>query len=165
MFEKILITNFVLQLLFSIGFILWQFDVYDLDDDVFARLLSALGLLETLILVFSRFIEISKMGKLFLAGFYILQIVMLALQFVFADWGIVWQIKSFLWIIFYIILFMIDIINYPIFSVIFNKINIDVLIKVDGFLKNSWVGSVVKSMFLAGFKMIFDIYGLKEGAD
>lgn len=132
MFEKILITNFVLQLLFSIGFILWQFDVYDLDDDVFARLLSALGLLETLILVFSRFIEISKMGKLFLAGFYILQIVMLALQFVFADWGIVWQIKSFLWIIFYIILFMIDIINYPIFSVIFNKINnIECQVQID----------------------------------
>ena len=162
MFEKILLINFIVQLVFSIFFVLWQLGVFTWDEIVNIKILSMLDLYETIILVFSRFIDISGQGKLYLGAFYGLQIVMLSMQFIFAEWGIVAKIRTVLWIFFYIILFMIDIVDFPIFNIIYSKINAEMLLACDNYLKDSWIGNVLEALILAFFKMIFDFYFLRK---
>lgn len=66
-------------------------------------------LLETVLLVITHIFTFSTYGAYGLGAFYILNIILLVLQFIFADWGLGRKILDLFWIAFYVILFLMDV--------------------------------------------------------
>ena len=97
---------------FSIHFIiflLYQFDILRIREKSMIRWIRVTNVLETVFLIITHIFSFSTKGSYGLGAFYILNIILLVLQFIYADWGIGRKILDFFWIGFYVILFLMDV--------------------------------------------------------
>lgn len=159
--KYVLIINFAIQLIFAICYVLWQFNVFNFEEETMTHIIVFMDILETVILVITRFYKPEGIGKYMLAGFYILETVLLLLQLFFANLGISIKIKSILWIAFYVFLFALDIKDV---NLITTAVKSEFVLSVDTFLQNSWFGEVVSAIILAGFKSLFAYWLEKENS-
>ena len=97
---------------FSIHFIiflLYQFEVLNIREKSMVRWVRVTDILETVLLVITHIIPFSTKGAYGLGAFYILNVILLVMQFIFADWGIGRKILDVFWIGFYVLLFLMDV--------------------------------------------------------
>ena len=127
-----------------------------------ARISVFMDFFETIILVGTRFCNLSEIGTYALGGFYIIEIILLILQFFFSDLGISIKIKSMIFVTLYIFLFSYDVLNV---NLILKIIESDEFIYLDNFLKNSWIGELLFAIILAGFKILFSHWLKNENID
>lgn len=100
-------------------FLLYQFEIFDVDEDIVSYWLRFTNILETAFLIYTRFVAFSNRGTIGLAIIYILNIILLVLQFIFADWGIGHKFLDLLWIAFYALLFSIDVCKVTLAEVVY----------------------------------------------
>ena len=130
-------------LIHTIIFLLYQFEVLDISENSMVRWIRFLNILETIILVLTRFIAFGTWGKFALATFYILNIITLILQFILAEFGFGQKILDIFWILFYVFLFLLDITNISFMQIIDNFKNIEPLVNIDTFLRDSFLGKLI----------------------
>ena len=90
-------------------YLLYQFEVLNIREKSMVRWVRVTDILETVLLVITHIIPFSTKGAYGLGAFYILNVILLVMQFIFADWGIGRKILDFFWIGFYVILFLMDV--------------------------------------------------------
>ena len=90
-------------------FLLYQFDVLRIREKSMIRWVRVTNIFETVFLVITHIFSVSTKGAYGLGAFYILNIILLVLQFIYADWGVGRKILDFFWIGFYVILFLMDV--------------------------------------------------------
>ena len=157
--EKLVLLHFCVQLLFAIIYLVWQFFWDFCSEKTMTRIILIMDIFETIILVGTRFCNLSKMGILALGGFYIIEMILLFLQFIFADLGISIKVKRLFFIILYGFLFCYDVLNV---NLIIKIIESDKFIYIDNFLRNSWFGELLSGILIAGFKILFVNWLKKE---
>ena len=113
--------------------------------------IRTLDVFETIIFIVLRFVQPSQIGLYCWAAFLVIQLLLLALQFIFAEWGGVARLKTILWIAFYVILFMIDILGIDVIGIVAQKIG-PTMVKADNYLANSWVGDLLASALIVVLK-------------
>ena len=133
--DYVLLIHAGIFLVHTLVFLLYQLDILSIDEDFMIICFRVLNVIETIILLVTRFVDYGPWGTFGLAAFYILNIILLVLQFIFADWGIGHKFSDCLWIAFYIFMFMLDIF----------KVNI---VDIDAFLQNSFLGEVAKDIIV-----------------
>ena len=97
---------FVIHFIF---FLLYQFDVLRIREKSMIQWVRVTNILETVFLIITHIFSFSIKGAYGLGAFYVLSIILLILQFIYADWGIGRKILDFFWIGFYVILFLMDV--------------------------------------------------------
>jgi len=150
--EKLVLIHFGVQLLFAIFYLLWQFLFDFCSEETMTRIIVFLDIFETIVLIGTRFCSLTETGIFALGGFYVIQIIILILQFIFADLGISIKIKSMFFIILYVFLFSYDVLNINLFLIVIES---DEFASFDNFLKNTWFGELLSAIILAAFKIIF----------
>ncbi len=114
---------------------------------------------ETIVFIVLRFVKPSQIGFYCWAAFLVIQLILLALQFIFAKWGAIARLKTILWIAFYVILFMIDILGIDVLGITATKLG-PTVVSIDTYLKNSWVGELLASALIVVLKWFL---GVKDG--
>lgn len=132
-----------IYIIYFIVFLLYQFDIIDVSETLMIWWTRFLNVVETVILISIRFFELGNKGIIALAIFYILNVVLLVLQFIFSEFGIGRKILDIFWIGFYVILFLIDICNINITQIIQSVSSIEGLADIDSFLKDSFIGKAI----------------------
>ena len=148
--DYVLLIHAGIFLIHSAIFLLYQFEVLDIDEDFMITTVRILNVIETIILVVTRFVAFGPWGTFVLAAFYILNIMLLVLQFVFADFGVGHKFLDCLWIVFYIFMFTIDVLGVSI-------------VDIDSFLHNSFLGDIIIGFAVPAVKgVITDVLRRKE---
>jgi len=93
----------------SVFYLLYQFDVLKIRDKTMIKWIRVTDLCETILLVVTHIFGFSVEGSYGLGAFYILNFLLLMLQFIFDDWDPGRKILDFFWMGFYVILFLIDV--------------------------------------------------------
>lgn len=134
--DYILLIHAGIFLIHSVTFLLYQFEILDIDEDLVINCVRILNIIETVILIVTRFLDFGPWGSFGLGAFYILNIILLVLQLVFADFDIGRKLLDCIWVIFYIFMFMLDICHISI-------------VDIDSFLNKSFFGSVIRDIIVA----------------
>ena len=108
MIDKIIWGYLLFFFIHFVVFLLYQFEILNIDETSMIRWVRLTNLLETALLVITHIFTFSTYGAYGLGAFYILNIILLVLQFIFADWGLGRKILDLFWIAFYVILFLMD---------------------------------------------------------
>ncbi len=145
--DKLLIGHLILQAGWAIVFLIWQFVEIDIQESTWKTIIRFFNVIEVIVFIVTRFVSFGKWGALALCGFYIINILLLTLQFTFANWGMFQKMKDILWITYYVVLILVDIVHIDI---------IGMLIQSDIFLRDSWIGGVIKSVIVAFAKLWLD---------
>jgi hypothetical protein len=124
-----------------------------------SRIIVFMDIFETIILVGTRFCNLSGIGTFALGGFYVIEIILLVLQLIFADLGESIKFKSIFFIILYVFLFSHDVLNINLILLIIES---DTFAHLDNFLKNTWFGELLSAIILAAFKILFSHWLKKE---
>ena len=109
MIDKIIWGYLLFFFIHFVVFLLYQFEILNIDETSMIRWGRLTDLLETVLLVITHIFTFSTYGAYGLGAFYILNIILLVLQFIFADWGLGRKILDLFWIAFYVILFLMDV--------------------------------------------------------
>ena len=109
MTDTIIFGYLALFTIHFIIFLLYQFDVLRIREKSMIQWVRVTNILETVFLIITHIFSFSTKGSYGLGAFYILSIILLILQFIYADWGIGRKILDFFWIGFYVILFLMDV--------------------------------------------------------
>ena len=157
--EDLVLLHFFVQLLFAIIFLLWQFRFDFCSEKTMGHIIVFMNIFETVILIGTRFCNLSETGTYALGGFYVIEIIILILQFIFADFGVSIKIKNIFFIALYVFLFSYDVLN---INLILTVIESDEFMSLDNFLKNTWFGKLLSSIILAAFKILFSRWLKKE---
>jgi hypothetical protein len=137
----------------------WQFLLDFCSEETMTRIIVFMDVFETIILVGTRFCNLSETGLYALGGFYVIEIILLILQLIFADLGISIKVKSIFFITLYVFLFAYDVLNINLIVLIIESKD---FIYLDNFLKNTWFGELLSAIILAGFKILFAHWLKKE---
>ena len=109
MIDKIIWGYLLFFFIHFVVFLLYQFGIININETSMIRWGRLTDLLETVLLVTTHIFTFSTYGAYGLGAFYILNIILLVLQFIFADWGLGRKILDLFWIAFYVILFLMDV--------------------------------------------------------
>lgn len=140
--NKILIGHTIIFFVYFVVYLLYQFEVLEIDEEVMIRVTRFSTAVETIILIATRFVSFERSGMFALGSFYAMNIILLALQFTFANWGIGRKILDLMWISFYVILFLIDVCGIPISTIIGKIVNSDIAL-IDIFFRDSYIGEII----------------------
>ena len=113
-----LIVFALYSIVFFVVFLLYQFEKIDLPESAMIHWCRVNDIFETILLILTRFIDFGLWGKFGLGTFYVLSIILLVLQLIYAEFGFGRKILDVLWIAFYVFLFMIDIFDVSIAQII-----------------------------------------------
>ena len=133
--DYVLLIHAGIYLIHSVVFLLYQFEILDIDEDFMINWVRILNVIETIILLTTRFVDFGPWGTFGLGAFYVLNIILLVLQFIYANWGIGQKFFDCLWIAFYIFMFSLDIFHISILD-------------IDTFLHDSFVGDVIQAIIV-----------------
>ena len=133
---------------FFIIFLLYQFDVIRIRSKNVIIWCRILNVLETIILVTTRFIVLDPLSKFGLGAFYVLNSILLILQFIYGEFGAGRKILDFFWIGFYVLLFLSDICNISIVQMIQFLQNNESIVALSNFLENSVFGKILVAIFI-----------------
>lgn len=109
--DKIIIGYSLFFFIHFIIYLLYQFDKIKISERGMIQWIRFLNILETILLIITHVFSYTVYGTWGLAVFYILNISLLILQCIFAEWGVGRKILDFFWIGFYVLLFSMDICN------------------------------------------------------
>lgn len=152
--DYILLIHTIIVFLASVYFLCWQFFDLSMSEDVMGKWIKVFDILELVVFIITRFINYGQLGRFSLGAFYIINMIILILQIVFAGFGTWQNFKSILWIVYYTCIFMNDVCNVNVIHVLIaNSHN---LRNVDEFLKSSWLGGVISSIILTLAKVIIN---------
>lgn len=140
----ILLSIFVLYFLsFSIMFLLYQFDKIKLKETTMIHWCRINAIIETLLLILTRFFDFGQLGAYGLGTFYVLNIILLIMQMIYAEFGAGRKFLDFLWIVFYVLLFMVDVCDVSIAQIIGGIQSSEDYQAIDTFLKDSFLGKLI----------------------
>lgn len=111
MINTLIVVYFFFFLIHTIVFLLYQFDVVNIRERSMVYWIRAVNIIETLFLAIIHIFTFSSYGTYFLGAIYLLNITLLVLQFIFAEWGFGRKVLDFFWIGFYTLLFLIDVLK------------------------------------------------------
>ena len=86
--DYVLLIHAGIFLIHSVVFLLYQFEIWDIDEDFMFNFVRVLNVIEAVILVVTRFVDFGPWGSFGLGAFYTLNIILLILQFIYAAFGI-----------------------------------------------------------------------------
>ena len=109
MIDKIIWGYLLFFFIHFVVFLLYQFEILNIDETSMIRWVRLTNLLETALLVITHIFTFSTTGAYGLGEFYIPHIILLVLQFIFADWGFGRKILDLFWITLYVSLFLMDV--------------------------------------------------------
>lgn len=144
--DYVLVIYFIVNLIFAILFLLYQFDILDIPEEIMIHWCRFFSICETVILITTRFFDFGTWGAIGIGAFYILNIILLVLQFIFAEFGAGRKILDILWIAFYVMLFLVDICNISTMQIIEQFKYAEELKSVDAFLSESFLGKLIISI-------------------
>lgn len=101
--------NLGITILWTIPYLLWQFDIIGGDEDVWGRIITFANIFETVVLIVAHIGQRGTLGNTCLGVFYGISIITLFLQLIFADPRVIGKFETIFWLIFYIVFFAIDI--------------------------------------------------------
>lgn len=128
---------------FFITFLLYQFGKIKLRESAMIHWCRANEILETILLIITRFVSFGVFGKFGLAAFYVLTIILLILQCIYAEFGFGRKLLDGFWILFYVFLFLIDICDISVAQIIGQVQSSEDFIAIDSFLKDSFFGQLI----------------------
>lgn len=143
--DKVIIINLCAHLLFAVVYLLYQFEVWDISEDFMIHWVRLMNIIETALLVITRFCTFGKWGSIGLTAFYILNVILLILQFIFAEFGLGRKILDLVWISYYVVLFLVDVCKISISQILETFNNSKDFMAVDQFLSNSFFGKLIVS--------------------
>lgn len=141
--DYILVIHFLVNLMFAIIFLLYQFDILNISENIMIYWCRFFSICETIILLITRFFDFGLFGSIGLGAFYIINIILLILQFIFAEFGAGRKLLDVFWITFYVLLFMNDVCNTSIIQVIQQFRYTNELKQIDSFLNETFAGKLV----------------------
>jgi len=144
---------FFIELIWMLYYLLWQFAGTSMSEETMTKIIRFLDIMEWGIFVVTRFLPYNKIGKSALGAFYVASFILLILQFVLAEWGSFSRFKTFLWMCYYVILFLIDIIKIDVFGELAMRFG-PTFVSIDHYLKGSWLGVVLQAIIVAMLKEI-----------
>ena len=141
--DYILVIHFLVNLVFAIIFLLYQFDILNISENIMIYWCRFFSICETIILLITRFFAFGLFGSIGLGAFYIINIILLILQFIFAEFGAGRKILDVFWITFYVLLFMSDVCDISVVQVLQQFADLNELKSIDSFLNETFVGKLV----------------------
>lgn len=144
--DKILLGFMIYFLIFFFVFLLYQTGKIRLSESSMGHWIRANDVFETILLVLTRFLPFGFWGTFGLGAFYVLSIILLSLQFVFAEFGPGRKILDLMWIGFYVMLFMMDVLDVNVIQTIMQSESSQKAQLIDSFLKNSFLGKIIISI-------------------
>ncbi len=146
--DKIIICYSVFFVIHFGVFLLYQFEVIRIREDSMIRWIRLVSVLETVFLAIIHIFAFSKYGRYSLAVFYILSILLLLLQFIFADWGFGQKVLDVFWVLFYVALFTHDVCGVSLAEMIAFFTESENFELINNFLKNTFVGDVLLGVLI-----------------
>lgn len=141
--DTIIVGYTVFFAIFFIFFLLYQFDIVSIKDKTIFRWLRVANILETILLIIVHIFSFSIYGTYGLAAFYILNAILLLLQFIFADWGIGRKILDIFWLCFYALLFAIDIFKISLVDIVSYISNSENLKVLNYIFEDTFIGKLI----------------------
>ncbi len=149
--DYFILANLAICFAWTIPYLMWQCDRIHAKEQTWTWIIRFADLVETIMLVLTRFVPYGFYGTIALAAFYIVQVIMLVLQFVFADWGALARVKSFLWILFYIFFFLVDIVHVDLLQYL---INAPFMVSISESIKGISIDATVIELIIMLIKLI-----------
>ena len=146
--DKIIIGYLVFFAIHFGVFLLYQFEVIRIREDSMILWVRLVSILETVFLVVIHIFSFSKYGRYALAVFYILSILLLLLQFIFADWGFGQKVLDAFWVLFYVALFAHDVCGISLAEMIAFFTESENFKLINNFLKNTFVGDIILGVLI-----------------
>lgn len=159
-----LLVHLAIEVIFEVFYLAWQFDRIDVDEKVVQVIIAILNTFETTLLIVSRFRPYTGWGTFALAAWYVLNTIMLCMQFALADWGWRHKVQDVLWISLYVCLFLHDVHGiHPILEIL-GRISEPLMAfgeKIDG----TFWGDVIKSIILFLVKAVWNLFATVKSDD
>ena len=152
--DKVLLFHLAIQIVFAIFYLKWQFTEMEVPSRVMQSIISVLNLFETVLLILTRFMPFSKWGVFALGAWYVLELIILLMQFVLAKWGWQYKLLDIFWISLYIILFSHDVFHINLIHQFFAKFG-PTLMSFGETINGTFWGDVLKSIILFVVKIVF----------
>ena len=155
--DKFLLAHLIIEAVFAIVYLLWQFDKIDIDDKAIQVVIALLNLFETILLILTRFIECGRVGTISLGIWYILNLILLVMQLSLTDWDRRFKVQNIVWILFYIIMFSNDIVHINLISAFFAKYGAS-LLKFGEAINGTIWGDIFKSVIIFIIKGVVNAF-------
>ena len=146
--DKIIIVYTIGFFIHSVVFLLYQFEVVGIAERQMGCWIRFSNIVETVFLVLIHTFTPSRYGKWCIAAFYLLSILLLVLQLIFAEGGLGQKILDAIWIGFYVILFAYDICGIGLAEMISCLTELENFKLLNNFLKNTFVGDIVLGVLI-----------------
>lgn len=154
--DKYLLIHLAIEIVFAVFYLSWQFERVSFPEKGMQLIIAILNLIETVLLVLTRFLPFSGWGAFALGAWYVLNTILLLMQFVLADWGWRYKVQDVLWIILYVNLFMHDVIGISIIHKLIAKYGGN-LIEFGEKIKGTYWGDIVKSIIIVLVKEVVNL--------
>lgn len=109
--DTLCVINLVITVLWTIPYLLWQFEKIDGEEETWKRIISFANAFETVVLIVAHVGQPGTWGTVSLGVFYGISIVTLFLQLIYADSEVVGKFGTIFWLIFYILFFAVDVLG------------------------------------------------------
>ena len=154
--DKVLFAYLAIVIVWSVIYLSWQFEKIDIDEKTMQVIIAILTIFETVLLIMTRFMEFGSWGVFALGSWYVLNTILLVMQFVLANWGWKYKVQDIIWIALYVHLFCIDVIHVNLIAGLFSKY-CPAIFAFGEKIKDTYWGDLIKCVFLALVKGVLNI--------
>lgn len=155
--DKALLAHLAIEIIFAVIYLLWQFDKFDMDDKAMQCVIAVLNIIETVLLIMTRFMDYGSWGVFALGAWYVLNTILLVMQLVLADWEWTFKVQDVLWIALYVHLFCIDVLHVNLITGLFSKYS-PAIFDFGEKIKGTFWGDLISSLLIALIKGVFNIF-------
>lgn len=143
MINNIIIAYLIFFLIHTIVFLLYQFEIVRIRERSIVYWIRVVNIIETLFLAITHIFTFSSYGVYCLGTIYLLNIILLVLQFIFAEWGVGRKVLDFFWIGFYVLLFLIDILNIGLPEIVSHFSSSEVIQVINFIFSDTIIGKLI----------------------
>lgn len=154
--DKVLLVFLAIQFIFAIVYLLYQFEKIDIDDKVIQCVITFLNIIETVLLIMTRFMDYGRWGLFALGSWYVLNTIMLVMQLVLAEWNWTFKVQNVLWIGFYVFLFCLDILHINLIMGLLSKYS-PTLLAFGERIQGTFWADLIKALLIALIKGVLSI--------
>ena len=162
--DKALLIHLAIEIVFSVFYLFWQFERIEFPEKAMQVIISILNIFETVLLIMTRFMDYGSWGVFALGAWYILNTLLLVMQFVLADWGWRYKIQDVLWISLYVHLFCLDVVHVNLITGLVSKYSPAILAFGEKINGTFW-GDLLKGILLAVVKVVLNIFATVKSDD
>lgn len=159
-FDIAIIIHLFIETIFSVFYLLWQFDRLSISENVIKTTINFLNYIETVILILTIFLDYGTWGTFGLGAWYVLNSILLILQFSLAEWGWLQKVKDVFWLLFYAYLFLLHVLHIDAIAEISKRYGASVLAFGASLRGNLW-GDILKAIIIATIKLAFSFLSRK----